>query len=102
MTNSNIVSHISLKLNNASGSNISFDATINTEKTVITINPVNNLSHSQVVYVAIGATFEDSAGNSITATNASFTTGIEPSLEAYYPFNGNANDESGNSYHGQL
>ena len=23
-------------------------------------------------------------------------------LEAFYPFNGNANDESGNSYHGQL
>jgi len=27
---------------------------------------------------------------------------MDPSLEAFYPFNGNANDESGNSYHGQL
>jgi len=27
---------------------------------------------------------------------------MDPSLEAYYPFNGNANDESGNSFHGQL
>jgi len=29
-------------------------------------------------------------------------TTMDPSLEAFYPFNGNANDESGNSYHGQL
>ena len=37
LTNSNIDSHITLKLNNASGSNINFDATINTEKPTITI-----------------------------------------------------------------
>jgi len=102
LTNNNIDSLITLKLNNASGSNINFDATINTEKTVITINPVNDLPDSQTVYVAIGATLEDSAGNAITDVNATFTTGMDPSLEAYYPFNGNANDESGNSYHGQL
>jgi len=102
LTDSNIDSHITLKLNNASGSNINFDATINTDKTVITINPASNLLYSQAVYVEIGATVEDSAGNAITAANATFTTGIDPSLEAYYPFNGNANDESGNSYHGQL
>jgi len=74
LTDSNIDSHITLKLNNASGSNINFDATINSDKTVITINPVNNLSFSQAVYVEIGATVEDSAGNAITATNATFTT----------------------------
>ena len=49
----------------------------------------------------IGATLEDSADNAITA-NTTFTTTMDPSLEAFYPFNGNANDESGNSYHGQL
>ena len=53
------------------------------------------------MYVAIGATLEDSTDNAITA-NATFTTTMDPSLEAFYPFNGNANDESGNSYHGQL
>jgi type 1 fimbria pilin len=57
LTDSNINSHITLKLNNASGSNINFDATINTDKTVITINPASNLYHSQAVYVAIGATY---------------------------------------------
>jgi len=59
------------------------------------------LFYSQAVYVAIGATLEDSADNAITA-NTTFTTTMDPSLEAFYPFNGNANDESGNSYHGQL
>ena len=102
LTDSNIDSHITLKLNNASGSNINFDATINTGKTVITINPITNLFYSNTVYVAIGASLEDSDGNPITAANATFTTGMDTSLEAYYPFNGNANDESGNSYHGQL
>ena len=102
LTNSNIDNHITLKLNNVSGSNISFDATINTAKTVITINPTSDLFYSQTVYLAISSTMEDYSGNPITATNASFSTVIDPSLEAYYPFNGNANDESGNSYHGQL
>jgi len=93
---------ITLKYNYASGSdNITFDASINNDKTVITINPTSDLFYSQTVYVAIDATLEDYAGNPITA-NAAFTTVIDPSLEAYYPFNGNANDESGNSFHGQL
>jgi hypothetical protein len=83
-------------LNNASGSNINFDATINTDKTVITINPASNLFYSQAVYAAIGATLEDYADNPITEANASFTTGMDPSLEAYYPFNGNADDLTSN------
>jgi len=96
LTNNNIDSLITLKLNNASGSNINFDATINTNKTVITINPTSNLLYSQEVYVAIGTTVEDSSNNAITAANATFTTGMDPSLEAYYPFNGNANDLTSN------
>jgi hypothetical protein len=101
LTNSNIDSLITLKLTNAIGANITFDATIDANMKVITINPISNLFYSQAVYVAIGATLEDSADNAITA-NATFTTTLDPSLEAFYPFNGNANDESGNSYHGQL
>jgi hypothetical protein len=101
MTDSNIDSLITLKLTNASGADITFDGTINGDKTVITINPISNLFYSQAVYVAIGATVEDSADNAITA-NATFTTTMDPLLEAFYPFDGNANDESGNSYHGQL
>jgi len=101
LTDSNIDSLITLKLTNASGANIAFDATIDANMKVITINPISNLFYSQAVYVAIDSTVEDSADNAITA-NATFTTTMDPSLEAFYPFNGNANDESGNSYHGQL
>ena len=73
LTNSNIDSHITLKLNNVSGSNISFDATINTAKTVITINPTSELFYSQTVYLAIGSTMEDYSNNPITAANVSFS-----------------------------
>jgi hypothetical protein len=65
---------ITLRLNNTYGTNIAFYATIDTNKTFITIDPTNNLPHSQAVYVVIGATVEDSAGNPITAANATFTT----------------------------
>ena len=102
LTDNDIDDHITLKYNNASGSEIDFNHSINTEKTVITMDPVNDLPDSHVVYVAIGATLEDYADNPITAANATFTTAMDPSLEAYYPFNGNVNDESENSYHGQL
>jgi len=92
LTNNNIDSLITLKLNNASGSNINFDATINIGKTVITINPVNNLSHSQAVYVAIGATLEDSAGNTITAANTTFTTmALQSTVATQPPYNASSN-----------
>ena len=87
---------ITLRLNNTYGTNIAFYATIDTNKTVITIDPTNNLPQSQGVYVAIGSTLEDYADNSITAANATFTTTMDPSLEAFYPFNGNANDLTSN------
>jgi hypothetical protein len=87
---------ITLRLNNTDGTNIAFYATIDTNKTVITIDPTNNLPHSQAVYVAIGSTVEDAADNSITAANATFTTTMDPSLEAFYPFIGNANDLTSN------
>ena len=79
---------ITLRLNNTYGTNIAFYATIDTNKKVITIDPTNNLPHSQEVYVAIGATVEDSAGNPITAANATFTTMQEttgPTVSAVYP-----------------
>ena len=88
LTDSNIDSLITLKLTNASGANIAFDATIDTNKKVITINPISNLFYSQAVYVAIGATVEDSLGNPITAANATFTTVQEttgPTVSSVYP-----------------
>ena len=65
---------ITLKVDNSSGANIAFDATIDSQKQVITINPNSNLTGQQNVYVAIGATVEDqTCGKAITAANATFT-----------------------------
>ena len=74
ITNSNVASLITLKKTNSSGANVSFTATVNTGKTVITITPSANLSNGQLYYVAIGATVEDTADNALVATTATFTT----------------------------
>ncbi len=74
LTDSDLGSLITLKLNSASGDNVTFDATVNSDKTVITINPTSNLPNSQAVYVSLGATVEDSTDNVITAANATFIT----------------------------
>jgi hypothetical protein len=86
LTDSDLGNLITLKLDDASGNNVTFDATINADKTVITINPNSDLPNSQDVYVAIGTTVEDTVGNTITAVNATFTTvALQPSLATEPP-----------------
>ena len=74
ITDTNVDALITLKDTNAIGTDIAFDATIDGVKQVITINPTNNLTSEQVVYVAIGVSVEDTSDNAITASNATFTT----------------------------
>ncbi|MDC1450611.1 Ig-like domain-containing protein [Candidatus Thioglobus sp.] len=89
LDDSNVDALITLKENNSSGADIAFNATINGGKTVITINPDSNLSSTQVVYVAIGATVEDAANNAINAANASFTAAdIVAPTTTFSPANG--------------
>ena len=64
---------ITLKDTNVDGADISFDATVNTEKTAIIVNPTNNFSKGQIVYVRIDALVEDSFDNVVLATNSIFT-----------------------------
>ncbi|SVD23945.1 uncharacterized protein METZ01_LOCUS376799, partial [marine metagenome] len=75
LNNTNVDSLITLKDTNGSGVDIAFDATIDSDNKVITIDLVSDLSSNQIVYVAIGATVEDSYNNAITAASATFTTG---------------------------
>ena len=63
---------ITLKDSNASGTDIAFSASINSAKTIITINPTSDFSSSQTIYVAIGSV-EDAAGNETSSSNATFT-----------------------------
>ena len=73
LTDSNVDSLITLKATNSSGSDIAFDATIDSDKKVITINPDSDFSSKQVVYVAIGNTVENTCGTAISAASATFT-----------------------------
>ena len=72
LTDSNVDSLITLKDTDENGSNIAFNATIDSDKKIITINPTSNFSSEQEVYLAIGATVEDFSGNAITAGSSSF------------------------------
>ena len=73
LTNANVDALITLKATNSSGADIDFNATIDADKQIITIDPTNDFSLSQVVYVAIGTTVEDASDNAISASNATFT-----------------------------
>lgn len=72
--NTNVDALVTLRLNNATGAMIPFDATISGN--TITINPTSNLANNQAYYVALlPNTVEDLSGNAVTAaTSSTFTT----------------------------
>ncbi len=74
ITNTNIDAVVELRLNNASGALVPFDATF--ASNTITINPTSNLTNNQLYYVALlPNTIEDTSDNAITTTQSvSFTT----------------------------
>lgn len=77
ITNDNVDSVIQLRLDNASGTLVPFDATISGN--VITITPTQNLLSSQVYYVAlIPNAVEDMSGNAVTSENSSTFTTLAP------------------------
>ena len=74
LTDTNVDGHITLKKNDASGNNISFDATIDAAKKVITVDPTNDFDSEQKVYVAINdKVVEDDADNAVDLASAIFT-----------------------------
>ncbi|HCQ12601.1 choice-of-anchor I family protein [Flavobacterium sp.] len=75
INNTNVDALIELRLNNATGTLVPFDATIS--GTIITIDPALNLANSQVYYLALlPNTIEDLSNNTITTLQSvSFTTG---------------------------
>jgi hypothetical protein len=48
-------------------------ATVNSARTIITINPTNNFTSGQIIYAYIGTTVEDFNDNVIPATSKTFT-----------------------------
>ena len=81
ITDSNVDSLVELKLTNASGTVIPFDATINADKTIITINPTNNLTAGATVYVNLTGSLEDAANNAVAATSITFMVGSNNPFE---------------------
>ena len=69
INNNNVSTLLVLKDNDANGSEISFDATINTNKKLIIIDPLNDFSFSQKIYVAISGV-EDNGGNTISNSSS--------------------------------
>lgn len=74
ITSANVATRITLKETNAGGANITFTATIDGSKTIITIVPTTQYGEVQLVYVAIN-NVEDVNGNAVTvAESSTFTT----------------------------
>lgn len=75
ITNSNVDTLVELRLNNALGAIVPFDATISGN--IITIIPSSNLNNGQLYYVSLlPNVVEDLNNNSVATTqSASFTTG---------------------------
>ena len=76
ITDENVADLVVLKGNSPSGADFNFGATINMDKTAITIDPLFDFSASSVVYVSIGAVVEDDADNAIESSSVIFITGI--------------------------
>jgi hypothetical protein len=77
--NSNVDAVVELRLNDASGAIVSFDATISGN--VISITPLTTLAVNQNYYIALLAnTIEDLNNNGITATQSGVFTTASPSI----------------------
>ena len=74
LTNANIAAVLTVKETNSGGANITFTATIDATKTIVTIFPTAGYGGTQLVYVAIN-NVEDNSGNEVTvAVSSTFTT----------------------------
>jgi hypothetical protein len=87
ITNANVAEHITLKLENASGADVPFTATINDAKTVITVDPAENLEYLTQYYTAIDATVENSSDMPINPLSLTFTTILDEGIDAVQNIN---------------
>ena len=86
ITDNNVDELITLKETNENGAALSFDAYINLTKTIITIDPTNDFTSQQKVYVAIGSTIEDSNNIFVDPSSAIFSVkDISPPTLTFSP-----------------
>jgi hypothetical protein len=87
ITNSNIQSIITFKVNNDGGANVPYTGTVDDQKKVITINPNSDLSNNQTYYLALNnEVIRYQGGNLITGESIVFSTVSSTQLYLYDNF----------------
>lgn len=76
LTGTTVDSLVVLKKTNSSGATVTFDATINSAKNIITINPTGSLEPNTTYYVEVPNNFENSSNVAVPVTTATFKTAI--------------------------
>jgi hypothetical protein len=78
---------------------VAIPLTVSATGKVVTITPIANLANGALYKLAISAGLKASDGQAVTAINRSFTTMgsfLPAGVFAYWNFDGNANDQTGN------
>lgn len=77
ITNGDIASLITFKVNDAGGANVPFNGTINAEKTLITVDPVADLENGQLYFLALNnEVIRYEGADLIPGQNITFTTQV--------------------------
>ena len=87
LADADLASLLTLKEDNSGGTDITYNATINSAKKIITINPASNLADG-TVYVAISNAYYDAHGNQGDAANATFTVDTTGPVPTFDPADG--------------
>jgi hypothetical protein len=73
LNDDNVDDFLTLEYTDNNGEDIDFDATINSAKTVITINPDTLLQETRIVRLSYETVFQDTAGNSVPTSFVQYT-----------------------------
>jgi len=70
----NVANYFIFKENNNNGPNVPFTATINTEKNIVKLIPIDSLKSGQTYFISFSSDLSDYSDNLVTVTNSNFTT----------------------------
>ena len=83
LDDNNVDNLFRLRKNNQGGDDIPYDASVNSHKTIITLDPTSNFGSLDVIYVGVEATIEDTSQNPIGPTTSTFTAVSYTHLRAH-------------------
>ncbi len=94
ITNGDIPSIVTLKLDNSGGASVPFTGTINAQKTLITIIPTGGLQYEQTYYLALNdGVIRYQGGNPVAGQSVTFSTLQEPKPYLALDINDNFEDD---------